>query len=233
MKINRITVTGADESIAFKDLFELSEEFPFVEWGILFSILRAGTRRYPPLRWIENLCQSPHRSENFKLSAHLCGQYPRDILQKGKLQGIDLLVKNYFQRAQINFNFSNTEWKSEYLLNLLKDNNTQYILQMNKSNADIIKTIVDTENFDVLYDSSGGRGTEIKEIQPPISGHYTGYSGGLGPNNIDEFCKKIIKHPSPNSVFIDCETGVRNDKDEFDLVKVREYLIICSKYVAG
>jgi phosphoribosylanthranilate isomerase len=231
MKINRITITGADDKTSLQDLVDLSVQFPFVEWGILFSLSRAGTNRYPSIKWIKGIGEVEPGTVN--LSAHLCGIYPRDILQKNNFDVVvRTYVNNYFQRAQINFNFSNTEWKSEYLLKLLKDTETQYILQANKSNAVVIEAIKETENFDILYDSSGGRGTEIKEIKPPFEKHYTGYSGGLNPDNIEAFCQQIIDYPSATSVFIDCESGVRDDKDEFDLNKVRKYLEICQKYIS-
>jgi phosphoribosylanthranilate isomerase len=229
MKINRITITGADDVTPVNALRYLSAKYPFVEWGILFSPKRVGTNRYPSLDWIRKLVADEPR---LKLSAHLCGRYPRNLLQNGALE-VDIaeLVTLYFQRAQINFNFANTEWNSQHLLKLLKNTDTQHILQMNKFNEEVIKTVESTENFDVLYDASGGRGTEIKSILSPFEKHYTGYSGGLTPDNIGEFCEDIIAYPSDASVFIDCETGVRDSNDQFDLTKVEKYLEICSKYV--
>ena len=37
MKLQYVTMTGADESVDPKALIELSKEFPFVEWGILIG----------------------------------------------------------------------------------------------------------------------------------------------------------------------------------------------------
>ncbi|MHB1675039.1 MAG: hypothetical protein ACYCSP_12405 [Acidobacteriaceae bacterium] len=37
MKLETVTITGADDSTDIVELAELSEEFPFVEWGILIS----------------------------------------------------------------------------------------------------------------------------------------------------------------------------------------------------
>lgn len=226
MKINRITITGADDNTPILQLEKLSKEFPFVEWGILYSQSRAGTNRYPSSKWRSRL----RYWKELNFSAHLCGQYPRDILQQGKYFQDAYDSLEGYGRVQINFNFKNTTFDPEHLLTLLKRTDVRYILQANKSNAEVIDTI-DAENFDVLYDSSGGRGTVIKEIKEPFSNHYTGYSGGLTPENIDDFCQQIIAHPSDSSVFIDCESGVRNEKDEFDLNKVHDYLAICKKYV--
>ena len=37
MKLTRVTITGADDSVEPRALAELSEAFPFVEWGLLMS----------------------------------------------------------------------------------------------------------------------------------------------------------------------------------------------------
>ena len=229
MKINRITITGADNNTEISELIWLAKKFPFVEWGILFSASRPGTNRYPSLEWIKELQNSI--DESFNLSAHLCGKYLREILQDGEWMFVDALFKGGFKRAQLNFNFSNTDYKPPILLRLLDSYKGRFILQTNKSNFEVIETIKTSYEFDVLYDSSGGRGTEIKEIKPPYEQHYTGYSGGLSPLNIEQFCEKVIDFQNDSSVFIDCESGVRDEKDEFDLDKVEKYLLICEKYV--
>ena len=35
MKLNRVTLTGVDESVPQEELFGIAREFPFVEWGVL------------------------------------------------------------------------------------------------------------------------------------------------------------------------------------------------------
>lgn len=228
MNINRVTITGADDKINPYDLLSLSAQFPFVEWGILFSKSKEGQNRYPSKDWIKKFLE--RKTTEIKISAHLCGAYPREILQNGNLSIFDFLGSD-FQRAQINFNFGNTPFESKHLDHLLwnKEINSHIILQYNKSNSHVIDILEEYE-FDVLYDSSGGRGTEIKEIKEPFEFYYTGYSGGLGTDNIDDFCQKISMHSNPSNVFIDCESGVRTN-DEFDLNKVTKYLEICSKYI--
>ena len=85
-------------------------------------------------------------------------------------------------------------------------------------------------NTHVLYDSSGGRGTEIKSIQAPYMDIYTGYSGGLNPDNVEEICKQIQGHSNPSKVWIDMESGVRTE-DVFDLEKVIKVLEIVKKFI--
>ena len=47
-------MTGADDSVDPKELFRISEKYPFVEWGILFSKSATGRYRYPSKEWIVN-----------------------------------------------------------------------------------------------------------------------------------------------------------------------------------
>ena len=87
-----------------------------------------------------------------------------------------------------------------------------------------------TTNTHILYDSSGGRGVEIKQIKSPYKNIYTGYSGGINPDNIDDICKQITFHKKDDRVWIDIQTGARTN-NEFDLEKVETILKITSKFV--
>jgi len=54
MKLDRVTITGADNSVEnMHEIFDLSQQFPFVEWGILVSHSSVGKPRFPSLMWIE------------------------------------------------------------------------------------------------------------------------------------------------------------------------------------
>ncbi len=47
MKIDKVTLTGADDSVRPAELVEISQQYPLVEWGILFSKSQQGTARFP------------------------------------------------------------------------------------------------------------------------------------------------------------------------------------------
>jgi hypothetical protein len=53
--IDRVTITGADANTKHEDLFKLSEDFPFVELGILLSKSGEGKARYPTYAWMLKL----------------------------------------------------------------------------------------------------------------------------------------------------------------------------------
>lgn len=71
MNINKITFTGADNNTNPEDLFKFSEEYPLVEWAILFSKNKSGVERYPDAKWVKSLLEN---APNINLAAHLCGQ---------------------------------------------------------------------------------------------------------------------------------------------------------------
>jgi len=54
MKINKLTITGADDATNQDSLLDFSNNFGFVEWGILFSKTKLGEKRYPTLEPLLN-----------------------------------------------------------------------------------------------------------------------------------------------------------------------------------
>lgn len=227
MKITKVTITGLDTLVEIDRIMELQKEFPFVEWGILFSSNREGKQRYPTMCVVEKIIES-----GIPLSAHFCGTWAKEVLEKQNFDIIKTLHQN-FKRVQLNYNFSyNQKWSLTHL-NLYADENRnrEIILQYNKSN----KLVIDTfkvgfpENINLLYDASGGRGTEIKEILPPFK-NYTGYAGGIDDINIGSICKLITDSTDQSEVWLDMESGVRTN-DIFDLEKVVSVLNTCRQYV--
>lgn len=237
MRLFRVTITGADDKVDHEDLLRLSVIYPFVEWGILFSKSNKGTKRFPSEDWVEALLYCcPKHDETWQnpycklmnLSAHLCGDYSKEIMNgEYHFSGF----KDVFKRFQINFNFRNSEFDIDKFLDLKCDYN-EFIFQYNKSNEFTIGLLLEEnkgrKNLNILYDSSGGRGIEIKKIKTPFEVK-TGYSGGLNPDNVEDFIRKLSK-PYDCDVWIDMESGVRTN-NEFDLSKVEKVLEICNKYI--
>lgn len=235
MKINKVTITGADDSVDHNDLVALQLKYPFVEWGILFSEKRAGKDRYPTMSWIQRL------SVDLKLSAHLCGGYSRSIFEDGDVSFLHNLHSS-FKRVQINYNFGyNQNWSFRKMLAYASTYSIrQIVLQYNKSNNNSIYHLIDEEcngslpdNINLLYDSSGGRGNAFVALQPPFKGIYTGYSGGISPLNIKEVCSVIYNSYDfavDEEVWIDMESGVRTD-NKFDLSKVEYVLEMASLFI--
>ena len=138
MTIDRVTITGADDFTDPKDLVELSEEFPFVEWGILLSASKEGMGpRFPSPKWIEELAQF---KDKINLAGHICGSWVRKLAVN-----IDNSVfkerpefLEYFPRIQLNFSCYDVAPKMVEIL----PKNHKFILQIaNKGIADKIKKV--------------------------------------------------------------------------------------------
>lgn len=231
MKINNVTITGADTHVPHERLTLLQSEFPFVEWGILFSSSKQGEERYPLYNWVQGL-----RDKGLRLSAHLCGDHARQVLEHHDTSFMDA-KKDYFQRFQLNYNFSyNDKWSFAPLVEWCENNRANaVILQYNKSNKralnDWLAQKYFPSNIHVLYDSSGGRGTEIKDLDGmmPFHGYYTGYAGGLSQTNVEAFCKDLMEVEFKDNVWIDMESGVRT-YNKFDIMKVATVLTIVRQF---
>jgi hypothetical protein len=224
MIINRVTLTGADDKTSIGELKKLQKKYPYVEWGILIAS-NPGKSKQPTDKYIMEL-----KDSGLKLSLHMCNEHAKGILTDGILD----IKYDFFDRYQLNFNFNHTDHDLNHYSKLInKFKNKNFILQTNFSNELFIDKIIEnnkTTNTHILYDSSGGRGVEIKQIKSPYKNIYTGYSGGINPDNIDDICKQITFHKKDDRVWIDIQTGARTN-NEFDLEKVTKMLKIVDKHI--
>lgn len=229
MSIHCVTITGADESVDVNDLVRLSEEFPFVEWGILFSTSRVGSPRYPRLPWVQRLTAAAG-SSTMALSAHLCGQYQRDALDSNwSWQRVVGDVAWFFGRVQVNCATGPSPLGP--MLHAWP-NTARVIVQCGQKNRHWVTTAIEAGyRFDVLFDSSGGRG-EIPAAWPfALDRVLCGYAGGLGPDNVTHELSTIRAVACGQSFWIDMERRVRSDDDlTFDLGKVRMVLECCAPF---
>lgn len=234
MKLKKVTITGADQNTDVNQLVILQDRYPFVEWGILFSASKEGHPRYPTRQWVMDL------PEKLNLSAHLCGQYARMVLEDQNYDTIRLLPPAV-KRVQLNYNFQqSTKWNLHKLKlfaesYVVAGTHPAIILQYNKANGATLKKFMAANelpsNIHFLYDSSGGRGTEITDYPPPFKS-YTGYAGGLGPDNVERLVSHYVETEEDTHAdfWIDMESKVRTD-DQFDIEKVQAVLKTCDKYI--
>ncbi len=227
MKIDKITITGADNNTDINKLVELQNRFPIVEWAILFTKDLICKPRFPNQSWMDELCK-----HDVNLSAHFCGWYSKEVLEHDNFKLITDLPKQ-FKRVQLNYNFKrNKFWDITHLIRFLKTNKDRsIILQYNNSNAEAIAGYLEAvndfsqdipDNLHFLYDASGGAGKVIELIDNPFE-TYTGYAGGISDLNVLSICEKIENFNNPSTVFIDMESGIRTN-NEFDLDKVTSVL---------
>lgn len=200
-----ITFTGADANTDIDGMVDLGNLYP-IEWGILYSPKRQGQGRYPHFDWVRKLCQ---RSHELRLSAHLCGGHSVAVIEFGRC-GLEEPLAAHFARVQVNTAAHVSPASIEvWAANI----GIHPILQCRGAFPD---------NGDVswLFDASGGRGISPSAWPAHGNPHFMrGYAGGLGPDNVVAAVAQI--GALSGNYWIDMETRVRDDADNFDLDKVR------------
>lgn len=223
MKIKYCTITGADDQVDPEDLVSLSYRYPFVEWGILFSLDREKTSRYPSERWVYDFLDA---AENYMIdinrSAHLCGYYAEQFV---KCDPKIFSLLNHFQRVQLNINFRKSKIDPDSIHMQIQFAGTRPVItQYNEDNKWAWCSFKDLPNHEVLYDGSGGRGI-VGDWIPPLPLVTCGYAGGLTPDNLADELEKIGQVAGDHEIWIDMESGVRTD-NQLDLEKVERVLQI-------
>ena len=237
MKITKVTLTGADDSI--KDptqLVQLSEQFPFVEWGILLSRNNKGSARFPSEQWLSDLSfWRHHRSwPRINFSGHLCGAYVRALLMGSDAWSYEDGIRymwRFFRRLQINTHGMDHDYDMKGLVSVInKYPEIEFIFQYDNRNTEILAGVVAAgcKNVSTLFDLSGGAGLLPNEWPLPLHNVKCGYAGGLSPANVGAQIATIAEKVGDREIWIDMETHVRSNNDQlFDLEKCKQVLTIC------
>jgi hypothetical protein len=224
MKIKYVTMTGADDHTSPSDLADLSEKYPFAEWGILFSQTWSGVPRYPGFDWVLDLCAIAV-SHPMNLCAHLCGKWVKDAMNGDITFLRDGELDSAFGRVQLNCR-----------QNMLREAMTWEPVWQAMSipkpiilGGDYTALKVDPLKFlsigvSPLFDTSGGHGKLTKEWPKPWPDVLCGYAGGLGPHNLLKQLEKIEEAVGGCEIWIDMETHIRDGKEQFNLEKCKEVL---------
>lgn len=232
MNLDRVTVTGADDSVEPEALVALTEKYPFVEWGILFSGSRQGGPRYPSNAWIDRLANLSLRPPN--LCAHLCGKWVRDLVLEGEASWWSKYepLPTIFNRVQLNFHGQFHKAGKGFPSKLKRLGLIHaFILQHDGVNDETILKLGADLPVAPLFDRSGGAGVLPASWPKPIW-KYQGYAGGLSPENIEDELHRILDAAGESRIWIDVETRVRsNDDSLFDLQKVEVFLKRCQPFV--
>lgn len=245
--LKMVTVTGADDKTDPMDLIEISQRYPFVEFGILLSA-RGASARFPSQGWIREFYRMKQQhNPDLKASCHLCGSIVREIFATGDWGWAVELFKSVpmlFDRIQLNTHGV----EHEVSLALLGDS----VLEMLRMEYNIIfqYDLANTKAFEhvaaqsnrcgchagvhALFDLSHGEGRLSTSYPAPLPGTYCGYAGGLSPDNVREELDKIINVTKTADFWIDAETHLRSGPagdDIFDPNLVLRFLKEASAYV--
>jgi len=230
MFLSKVTITGADNSVEHKDLVRLQAQYPFVEWGILFSKAKMASPRYPSFTWLEKLAQTKQEHPELRLSGHICGRWVRDICEGNWTILQDLPFMDIFDRYQLNFHsYVHKIQKEAFLDGLRALKNKEFIFQLDDVNNNLL-TIAEENNIKAagLFDTSGGAG--ILPESWPTSNKWIGYAGGLGPECLNKQLSEIAQ-VAQGEIWIDVETKVRTFDERLDLEKTEQFLKISSLWI--
>lgn len=222
MTLKYLTLTGADSNDPARlELMRIiSDEYSFVEWGILYSESQAGNGRYVSKETLKDIVEQnidPNPNHNYAL--HVCGRAVKELIAE---TGDILNWINNFKRIQLNFN--RHDFSDMSILELLwRYPKIEFITQYNANNKKLVYDLCDEHNHTVLFDESGGQGISAKEWISPIYGMVCGYAGGLGPENIITEYEKIKEITRPQDFWLDMEGKLRTD-DVFDFDKAIDVL---------
>lgn len=234
MKIKYVTLTGADDSVDAEELFILSNKFPFVEWGILFSQSKCDVPRYPSIHWVNRLVDETLWSKRANLAAHLCGKWTDDVM-KGEMTFLrNTSYDKVFDRIQLNVGSCIHESIQSNMLQAISniDPKTKVMLGGNYSKTAVDGDVLGDMGISPLFDASGGNGKTPDAWPSPLrksSGEciLSGYAGGLGPDNISSELDRISRVVGDETIWIDMESKLRtkrHGRDVFDLEKCEHVL---------
>lgn len=240
--LSRVTITGADDSTNIADLFALSDEFPFVEFGILIGSKR--TARYPSSEWINKLCDAASvREVPAAFSLHVCGVHLRALLE-GLVNTIHDRIRRlaYFDRMQLNFH--GAEQRPNVAGNLMKAFDRLYqlqgwqgdvIVQLDGVNNHLAPALLGNIRNPVsgLFDRSHGEGISPEVWPAAYAYHRCGYAGGLGPDNLERELPRIWEASGTQPYWIDMETKMMGADQHLSIDKCRQALEICEAFMVA
>ena len=174
-KLETLGFCGADDSVNPRLLAMISNNYPCVEWGVLFRPDKEGLPRYASKEWVGRLSQiiihQSQQENRVRLAAHLCGSHVNNMLSScvdaSSAAAIDdflhQLYKWGFRRVQVNATAVNGvdttklgyETTVQSLLRTIRAHpNLEFIIQKNDETKPLWFTLLqnhkDCEGRDVI-----------------------------------------------------------------------------------
>lgn len=219
--LDRVTITGADDTVRPEDLWRLSREFPFVEWALLFKYRHdiEIKPRWPRLRWLESLFDLARgKSETPQFALHLCGRalirflegspafFESEDGENGASVPGGLL--QLCRRIQLNTHGEPTGWAPTKMAWFAHSRLplAEIICQIDGGAGEAICNSLLEEEVGAVafFDLSHGAGVlpdrwpspeYIGDCGPDGEQQYAyhGYGGGLGPDNLEAEIPRILE----------------------------------------
>jgi hypothetical protein len=250
--LERVTITGADDTVSPTHLLQVSAAYPFVEWGVLVSATNSSVPRYPSQLWRSLLADAMAANESsLNVSVHVQGRWLRNLLLGDKedlVVGGGRLLK-LAQRVQLNFHGAALDYdETKFLIELMAmplahGFTKQFLFQVDGNQGlPLLQRVMQYHtglDLVALHDTSHGAGILPEEwpvfyAQTDKPGLQIGYAGGLGPDNLAEQIPLIAKAAGKCRIWIDMEKKVRSvglGYDYFDIDKVVKALEVCEPFI--
>jgi len=214
-----LTLTGFDNESPIPALNYLCHicDIP-LEIGILYYPKKFGQPRYPDIEHILGYAELP-----VKKALHICGN--ESCVEFIENEGWPFISWG-FDRIQLNADW-NTDLYTEFCDKIWRD---PIILQINKRNNEVFGGLF-PQSAHFLLDGSRGRGdisSRDWEYAPPsfTSIQFLGYAGGICPESLESDLEWLLrKHPHPDHIWVDIESGIRTD-NKIDFLKISKILEI-------
>lgn len=222
MSLICVSFVGVDEKTNLDDLLEFrsyswKQEKVGYELSVLYSDSKnSHYQRYPAHDFSVEFLKFA-RKNNIIGSLHLCGDAVTRYLNEDK-DVIDLCKGA--NRIQLNINmknYSDIKILANTIVDITAKHHFNVILQKNATKQKLNDLILASQNiniqqFSLLNDSSGGFGRQINHVEPPHEICFTGYAGGINPDNVLQIISMIDKENiNDKPYYIDMESGIRTD----------------------
>ena len=232
MKIKCVTVSGADDRSSISEMHRMSETYHFVEWGLLVSRYSVGRNRFPTMDWIVDFLEDINSTRSASL--HICGRWLLDI-GRGDPTTLPSWLMGHAQRIQFNFAHQLHKIHPSSFFALLREygvDGNSLIFQLDGSNFEILdQALNEGMTASPFYDRSRGNGVLPDSWPKPRPNEFSGYAGGLTVKNLEDQLRKIEDVVGDQEIWIDVESGVRNEHDQWDANLVSEFLEKCRDWV--
>jgi len=184
-KLEALGFCGADDTVNPRLLKLIGQNYPLVEWGILFRPDKEGQPRYASKEWVSRLSEilknSPNNQNKIRLAAHLCGSHVNDLLTSStdtsSAKAIDGFLNQLydwgFRRVQVNATAVNgvyTEKLGEgstmesFLRTVKAHPKLEFIVQRNNETEPLWSALLTMKDYPnnivFLHDESKGTGKE-------------------------------------------------------------------------
>lgn len=237
--------SGVDDSVNPKMLSILSHSYPVVEFGVLFGADKEGQPRHASKAWTEQLKIVARANPQMKLVAHLCGCRVNELLRGdnsflstlrwcNRIQinassehGVDMscLKKMAIENTvKVFATLANNHPEFEFIIPQKEETRPLWegLLELYAEEAETSEILPQNVSMlvDVAQETSVLKSTSA--WPRPHERYETGYSGGIGPSNVETVLRSVIEAGNGRSIWISMESSVRSEKngeDIFDLDK--------------